>query len=100
MIGSWARSMPNTAIICGTHSCSIFARSAWNGAASGPLHDPRSRLRRRCVRPLGRRQDQRLDQLMAKPRDTIDTHITADHALGQTRLKRLIDDASAPAEIG
>ena len=36
---------------------------------------------------------------MPKADDFIDTHIAADHALGQPRLKWLIDDAAARHEV-
>ena len=51
-------------------------------------------------RALGRRRHQRLDQLMAKADDLVGAHIAADHALGEARLKRLIDDRAIGREIG
>src|ERR1700741_952005 len=64
----------------------------------GPVHDPRPGLGRRRIRPLRRRLDQRLDILVPEAGDVVPAHIAADHAVGQARLKRLIDDGAAPAE--
>src|SRR4051794_33291985 len=63
------------------------------------MHDAWPRLRGRRIRSFRRRLDQRLDVLMTEPRDPLTGHVTTDHAVRQTRLKRLVDDASAPAEI-
>jgi hypothetical protein len=37
---------------------------------------------------------------MSEADDLVRTHVAADHAVRQARLERLIDDASAPVEIG
>jgi len=42
---------------------------------------------------------QRLDELVSEADDLIGPHVAADHAVGQARLKRLINDASARGEI-
>ena len=65
----------------------------------GAVHDARARLRRRRVRTFGRRRNQRLDELVAEADDLVDAHVAADHAVGQARLKRLIDDAAVGGEI-
>ena len=38
--------------------------------------------------------------LVAEARNLVAAHVAADHSIGQALLKRLIDDASAPTEIG
>ena len=43
---------------------------------------------------------QRLDELVSEANDLISSHVASYHSIGQTRLKRLIDDAPAPGEIG
>ena len=43
---------------------------------------------------------QRLDELVSEADDLIGPHVAADHAVGQARLKRLIDDASVGGKIG
>jgi hypothetical protein len=58
------------------------------------------RLRRFRIRPFGRRRNERLDELMAEADDLIRAHVAADHAIRQTRLKWLIDDAATGREIG
>ena len=86
--------MSSTSIICGVHSTSIFVRAPESGAASGTVHDAWTRLCGRRVRAFGRRRDQRLDELVAKADNLVGAHVAADHAVGQARLKRLIDDAA------
>jgi hypothetical protein len=49
--------------------------------------------------PFGWRRDQRLDELVADTGNPVARHVATDHPIGQTRLKRLVDDAPAPAEI-
>ena len=43
--------------------------------------------------------NQRLDELVAKTDDLFAAHVAADHAVGQPRLERLIDDAAFGCEI-
>jgi energy-coupling factor transporter ATP-binding protein EcfA2 len=51
------------------------------------------------VHPFRRRRDQSLDQLVSKSNDLVDAHVAADHALGQARLKRLINNQAAGGKI-
>src|SRR5690349_3406845 len=37
---------------------------------------------------------------MPEAGDPVSAHVASDHAVRQARLKRLVDDAAAPAEIG
>src|ERR1700719_3435488 len=58
------------------------------------MHDTRTRL---CVWGAwasGRRRDQRLDKLVSEANNLVATHVAADHAVRQARLKRLIHDTS------
>src|SRR5439155_6996916 len=64
------------------------------------VHDARPGLRGRGIRAFGRRRYQRLDELVAKADDLVRAHVATDHAVGQARLKRLIDDAAVRREIG
>src|SRR5215472_7728717 len=66
----------------------------------GAVHDARPGLRRGRIRPFGRRLDQGFYVLVPEAGDAVRAHIAADHTVRQARLKRLIDDAAAPAEIG
>src|SRR6516165_2278700 len=65
----------------------------------GTVHDARPGLRRRRIRSFRRWLDQGLDVLMPEAGDAVHAHVTADHAVRQARLKRLVDNAAAPAEI-
>src|SRR3984893_17463453 len=65
----------------------------------GAMHDARTRLRGRGVRAFGRRRDQRLDELVSEANNLVDTHVAADHAVRQARLKRLDHDASVGCKI-
>src|SRR5262249_5232046 len=58
------------------------------------MHDARAGLQG-AFRTL----NQRLYELMAEARDSVATHVAADHAVGQSRLKRLIDHAAIVPEI-
>src|ERR1700756_3150547 len=105
MIGSDARSMSSTSIICGTHSVSILMRRLRNWRASGPcmIRGPGwasgesgpsggggiSALMYWWPKPV----------LVAETGNPIAGHVAADHPIGQAHLIRLIDDAPAPAEI-
>src|SRR6202011_5783351 len=64
------------------------------------VHDARTRQRRWGVRAFRRRRDQRLDELVSEADDLVGTHVAADHAIRQARLKRLIHDTSVAREIG
>jgi hypothetical protein len=64
------------------------------------VHNARAGLRGWRVPPLSGRRDQRLDKLVSEANDLIGPHVAPDHSVGQARLKRLIDDAPAPGEIG
>src|SRR5690349_14740087 len=63
------------------------------------MHDPGSRLCCRCIQSFERRFDQRLYILVSEADDAVRSHVAADHAVRQARLKWLIDDTAAPAEI-
>jgi hypothetical protein len=43
--------------------------------------------------------DERLDELMTVTHHSVGTHITSDHALSQTWLKRLVDDTTILFDI-
>ena len=58
------------------------------------MHNTRARLCGFRVRAFGRWRNQRLDELVPKTNDLVAAHIAADHALGQPRLERLIDDVA------
>ena len=100
MIGNEAASMPRTSIICGVHSVFHLALQRLKRRRVGAVHDPRPGLCGRRVRAFGWRRDQRLDVLVSEADDLIGPHVAADHPVRQARLKRLIDDAAAPCEIG
>src|SRR5215469_6246500 len=99
MIGIKPASISRSCIIWGTHSSSIFARSVWNGSASGLCMMRGPGCAAGESGPSGGWLYQRLDQLVTKADNLVDTHVAADHALGQTRLKRLVDDQPAIGEI-
>lgn len=85
----------SASIICGVHLSSIIRRSPWKGGESGPCMirgpvvpqaspgRPRGALISWCPKPA-----------------TLAAHVAADHPIGQARLKRLIDDATARNTIG
>ena len=64
------------------------------------MHDARTRSPGLRVRALGRRRNQRLHQLVPESDNLVGAHVAADHAVGQPRLERLIDDAAVGREIG
>ena len=64
------------------------------------MHDARPRLRLGRVRAFRRRRNQRLDELMTEADDLVARHVAADHAFGQPRLERLVDDAAGIVEVG
>src|SRR5947209_4272122 len=99
MMGSEMRSIPRISIICGVHSASIFARSAWNGAASGPCMMRGPGCAAGESGPSGGGGTNALISWWPKPTTLSTPHIAADHPLRQAWLERLIDDTATPAEI-
>src|SRR5258707_9441392 len=63
------------------------------------MHDAWAGLRGWRVGTFGWRRNQRLYELMSEAHDLVRTHVAADHALGQSRLKRLIHDAAIILEV-
>src|SRR6516164_3488269 len=64
------------------------------------VHDAWARLRGWRIWSLRGRWDQRLDELVSEADDLIRPHVAPNHAVVQARLKRLINNAPAPGEIG
>jgi len=100
MTGNDFRSIESCSIIWGTHSFFHLDTQGLELTGRGRVHDPRSRPGGLGFRSFGRRRDERLDQLMAKPHDLVGADVATDHAVGQTRLKWLIHNTSAGVEYG
>ena len=63
------------------------------------MQDARTRLGGFRIWAFREGRDQRLAQLVSEADDLIGTHVTADHALRQSILEWLIDDASVGGEV-
>src|ERR1700722_2662443 len=63
------------------------------------MHDPRAWLCRLRVWTFRWRRDQRLDKLVSEADNLVRAHVATDHAVGQSWLEGLIDNASFIGEI-